>query len=421
VKVALVASSYLPERGRLERRIDELARGLAKRGAEVEILTQGPAQLVPEHREGVIIRRFPTVAGPLRFPSAPRLRERLRAAAPPFDVVDVHTRQLSLAMAVASTRVHPLVLTPSVPLDALANWRHAGTMRAVVGAATQIICPSEFERDVVCRIVPDARHRTQVLPDGVDAAALRAVKPVDSDDVVVLAVDRLEHATGVGRAIAAMPSLDPEFRLVVVGDGPARARLSAFAVDLRISSRVRFVGAVSDELLFRWLRTARVVVALSCDRGSGSLVTEARVAGVAVVASDLPVHRQAADRPGLGAVVFVAPRGSPLDVADAIEEAARLPMSSSAALLPASAPSWESVVDSTWRLYRRLVGDVVDSEPEAAMSEVVHLAPQLQAGRPSPVEPVISAGTQPGAGQDNGRMWWHSRRRLDDRINGARR
>jgi hypothetical protein len=64
---------------------------------------------------------------------------------------------------------------------------------------------------------------------------------------------------------------------------------------------------------------------------------------------------------------------------------------------------------------------VVDSEPEAAMSEVVHLAPQLQAGRPSPVEPVISAGTQPGAGQDNGRMWWHSRRRLDDRINGARR
>lgn len=421
MKVALVASSYLPERGRLERRVDELARGLAKRGAEVEILTQGPAQLVPEHREGVIIRRFPTVAGPLRFPSAPRLRERLRAACPPFDVVDVHTRQLSLAMAVASTRIHPLVLTSSVPMDAFANWRHAGTMRAVVGAAAQIVCPSEFEREVVCRIVPDARRRTQVLPDGVDAAAVRAVKPFDSDDVVVLAVDRLEHATGVGRAIAAMPSLDPEFRLVVVGDGPARARLSAFAVDLRISSRVRFVGAVSDELLFRWLRTARVVVALPCDRGSGSLVTEARVAGVAVVASDLPVHRQAADQPGLGPVVFVAPRGSPLDVADAIEEAARLPMSSSAALLPSCARSWESVIDSTWRLYRGLVGGAVDSEPETAMSEVVDLTPQLPAGRPSRVEAVISGGTQPGAEQDNGRMWWHSRRRFDDRINGARR
>ena len=421
MKVALVASSYLPERGRLERRVDELARGLAKRGAEVEILTQGPAQLVPEHREGVIIRRFPTVAGPLRFPAAPRLRERLRTAAPPFDVIDVHTRQLSLAMAVASTRVQPLVLTPSVPVDTFANWRHAGTTRAVVGAAVQIVCPSEFERDVFCRSVPEANRRTQVLPDGVDMAALRAAMPFDSDEIVVLAVDRLNNATGVGRAIAAMPSLDAEFRLVVVGDGPVRARLSAFAADLRISSRVRFVGAVSDELLFRWLRTARVVVTLPGDRGSGSLVTEARAAGVAVVASDLPVHRQAAGRPGLGPVVFVAPRGSPLDVADAIEEAARLPISSSTALLPSSAPSWESVVDSTWRLYRRLVGDPVDSEPETPGSEVVDLTAQLQTGRQSRGGPVISGAAQSGAEQDNGGSWWQSRRRLENRMNGARR
>jgi hypothetical protein len=184
---------------------------------------------------------------------------------------------------------------------------------------------------------------------------------------------------------------------------------------------VRFVGAVSDDLLFRWLRTARVVVTLPGDRGSGSLVTEARAAGVALVASDLPVHRQAAERPGLGTVVFVAPRGSPLDVADAIEEAARLPSSSSTALLTSSAPSWESVVDSTWRLYRRLAGDAVDYEPETPASEVVDLTAQLQAGRQSRVEPMISGATQPEADHDNGRLWWQSRRRVENRTNGARR
>jgi glycosyltransferase involved in cell wall biosynthesis len=218
-----------------------------------------------------------------------------------------------------------------------------------------------------------------------------------------------------------MPSLDPEFRLVVVGDGPARARLSAFAADLHISSRVRFVGAVSDELLFRWLRTARVVVSLPGDGGSGSLVAEARVAGVAVVASDLPVHRQAAGRPGLGPVVFVAPRGSPLDVADAIEEAARHPISSSAALLPSSATSWESVIDSTWRLYRRLVGESIDSEPERTPSEVVDLTLQLPKRRQSGAEPVISGVAQSGAAQGNGRVWWQSRRRFENGMNGARR
>ncbi|MBV9803346.1 MAG: glycosyltransferase, partial [Solirubrobacterales bacterium] len=311
----------------------------------------------------------------------------------------------------------------SVPADAFANWRHAGATRAVLGAAAQIVCCSEFERDLVCRMVPEAAARTQVLPDGVNVAALRAAEPFDIEGTVALVVDRLGDETGVGRAIAAVPSLPPDFQLVVVGDGPARSRLSAFAADLRISSRVRFMGAVSDELLFRWLRTARVVLALSDGRGSGSLVTEARVAGVAVVASDVPAHRQAAGQPGVGPVVFVAPRGSPLDVADAIEEAARLPTSSSAALLASASPSWESVIDATWRLYARLVGDRVDAEPTTAAnaSEVVDLTAQLRAGRQSRTEPVISGAAQSGADQDNGRSRWQGRRRVEGRTNGARR
>jgi glycosyltransferase involved in cell wall biosynthesis len=417
MKVALVASSYLPERGRLERRVDELARGLAKRGAQVEILTQGAVHRPLEFREGVIVRRFPTMVGPLRFPVAPRLRERLRNGAREFDVVDVHTRQLPVAMAVASSRVPRLVLTPGVPLGTFSHWRQAAATRALIGAAMQIVCLSEIERGAVSRLVPEANRRTQVLPDGVDVAALRAAEPFDTSGVVVLSVDRLDYATGVGRAIAAMPGLSEEFQLVVIGDGPARARLSAFAADLRIASRVRFLGAVSDELLFRWLRTARVAVTLPSDRGSGSLITEACAAGVAVVASDLAIHRQTAELRGLGRVVFVAPRGSPLDVADAIEEAARLPLSPDAALLFSS---WEAVTESTWKLYRRLLGDAVDSEPEQAASEVVDLR-ALQNGIHPRAEPVTSGAGPAGDEPDTRRLWRQSRRQLENRTNGARR
>ncbi|MBV9680439.1 MAG: glycosyltransferase family 4 protein [Solirubrobacterales bacterium] len=421
MRIALVASSYLPDRGRLERRVAELARGLAQRGAEVEILTQGLAQRPLEQQEGVTIRRYPTVVGPLRFAVAPRLRDRIRVTSRTCDVVDVHTRHLPLAVAVANTRVEPLVLTPGGPMDVSSNWRHATAMNTVIEAAAQIVCPSEIERDLVCSIVPGAERRTQVLPDGIDVAALTKARPFATDEIVVLSVDRLDHATSVGRAIAAVPGLDPEFRLVIVGDGPARARLSAFAADLQISSRVQFVGAVSDELLYRWLRSARVVVTLARDRGSGSLLAEARAAGVAVVASDLPIHRLAAERPGLGHVVFVSPRGSPIDVADAIEEAARLPTRSNAALLSSSTRTWETVVASTWKLYRRLLGDAVDSEPEHASSEVVDLTAQLQAGRQSVVEPEISTAAGAVPEPANGRGWWQNRRRYEDRANGARR
>jgi glycosyltransferase involved in cell wall biosynthesis len=383
MRVALVASSFLPELGRLERRVDQLARGLARRGAEVEILTQGSSQSSVEHYERVTVRRFPTTVGPLRFAVAPKLWERLRLTAAGFDVIDVHTRHPSLALAVARTRGRRLVFTPGAPMDVFLGWPYTRATRALIAEASQIVCHTEIQRDLLCEALPRAGERTEVIPDGVDIAAMTAARPFASPGPVVLAVDRLDRPGGVGRAIAAMPSLDPNFRLVVVGDGPARARLRAFADDLRVSSRVRFVGAVPDALLYRWLRTARVVVALAGERGSEAQVTEARAAGASVVASDLPSHRHAAERPGGGHVVFVTPNGSPLDVADAINEAAGVSVLPRARRLSRSAPSWDSVVDSTWALYERLVGGdarvIEEGTARAFFGPAAHLTAQRDA------------------------------------------
>jgi glycosyltransferase involved in cell wall biosynthesis len=358
MRVAIVASSFLPERGRLERRVAQLAHGLARRGAEVEILTQGPARATLRECQGLNVRRFPGAVGPVRVSVAPQLWERLRSMSEAYDVVDVHCRRPALALAAARAGARRLVLTPGAPMDAFCGWPYTRAMHSLVGAAAQIVCHSELDRDLLCQTVPTAAERTRVLPDGVDAEALRAAHPFDTEDIVVLAVDRLDRGTGVGRAIAAMPGLGSEYRLVVVGDGPARTRLSAYAADLGISSRVQFAGAVPDAILYRWLRTARVVVALADERGSGSQVTEARAAGVPVVASDLPGHRRAAEGPGAGHVIFVTPKGSPLDVADAIEiaadEAARVSVLPTAQALTSPAPTWESVIDSTALLYQQL-------------------------------------------------------------------
>jgi glycosyltransferase involved in cell wall biosynthesis len=330
--------------------------------------------------ERVTVRRFPTVVGPLRFPVAPKLRERFRLTSHTFDVVDVHTRHPSLALAVAGSRASRLVLTPEVPIAGFLGWSHARATRAIFAAASRIVCSSEVERDLLCRAVPSVVRRAEVVPDGVDVPALMAAEPFAISGSVVLAVDRLDRAAGVGRAIAALPSLDPDFRLVVVGDGPARERLSAFAADLRTASRVQFVGAVPDAVLYRWLRTARVVVSLASERSSGSLVTEAVAAGVSVVASDLPIHRRVAERLGGGHVIFVAPRGSPLDVADAIEEAVRPSVSTHAGLASYAVPSWESAVTSTWELYQALVEGSLEVERGRASAELVDLSAQLAGG-----------------------------------------
>jgi glycosyltransferase involved in cell wall biosynthesis len=118
---------------------------------------------------------------------------------------------------------------------------------------------------------------------------------------------------------------------------------------------VRFLNAVSDAELYRWLRSASVVVALHENHSSGIGVTEALAAGAPVVASEIPVHREAAARFDVPRIKFVSPRGSPFEVADAIAELARCresdarnPATRGGAAIPAS------MVDRVWDLYETL-------------------------------------------------------------------
>jgi glycosyltransferase involved in cell wall biosynthesis len=193
-----------------------------------------------------------------------------------------------------------------------------------------------------------------VVPISVDVAAIRAASAFPHAGMVVLAVGRLDRGKRIDRAITAMACLEAGFKLVVVGRGPLLHRLQAHAADLRVSSRVQFVGAAFDAELYRWLRSAAVVVALHDDHSSGIHVSEGLAAGASVVASDIPVHREAAARFSGARVKYVAPRGSPFEVADAIAELAR-PGACLASSPRAVAPSPDWVVERVWDLYRRVI------------------------------------------------------------------
>src|SRR4030088_2933474 len=141
MRIALVASSFLPNHGRLERHVDQLARGLAERGAEVEVLTQGLVHGYPSFavRDNVTVRSFPAIVGPLRFAVAPKLWERLRRASDAFDLVDVHTRQAPLALAVARAGFRRLVFTPHAPIQRFLQWPYERAMRGLVDASAQVL------------------------------------------------------------------------------------------------------------------------------------------------------------------------------------------------------------------------------------------------------------------------------------------
>lgn len=350
MRVALVASSYVPRPGGLERHVDELARGLTHRGVEVEVLTQDPPRRLPpvSEFEGFVVRRFGGSVGHAHLAVAPRLWEHLRRTAASFDLVHVHTTHPQLALAVAHARPHRFVFTPHAPVRRLLRWPNTRMTGALIGYAAQTICSAAVESDLLRARFPKAADRISVVPHGVDVAEIQAATPLGHPGIVVLSAGRLERYKRIDRAIAAMPALDPAFRLAVVGDGPARQKLLAHAADLRVSPRVEFVGSVPDAELYRWLRTGRVAVALAEDDSSGMQVIEALSAGVPVVASDIPVHREAAAYVDGAAVTFLSTTGSPLEVADRVSEAAELALPPTA---QPPVPTWDEVVDRTLDLY----------------------------------------------------------------------
>jgi glycosyltransferase involved in cell wall biosynthesis len=355
MKLALVSSSFGPGADALGRQVESLARGLARHGVAVDVVTQ-EARLrsgrVTE-QDGLCIRRFPLSVGRSHFGVARGLWEYVRRNAGSWDVVHLHCSCAAVGLAVGGVPARRLVFTPHIPIQRLVRWPYGHVARTVIERAAHTVPLSEVEAALVRSNFPRAAGRVRVMPVGADVAAIQAAMPLPCPGDVVLAVGRLERREGVERTIAAMASLERRFRLVIVGGGPAERWLRGYADDLRVSPRVYFTGPVEGAHLYRWLRTARVLVTLSELEPSGLRVLEALSAGVSVVASDLPLHRETASITARAGVWLVASRCSPLRLSDAIAGAAEAGVPHG---VRRAIPSAEAAVEKMLPLYQSLTG-----------------------------------------------------------------
>jgi glycosyltransferase involved in cell wall biosynthesis len=105
---------------------------------------------------------------------------------------------------------------------------------------------------------------------------------------VVLSVGRLSREKGHADLVRALGHLAetnpaPDFKAVIVGDGPERAALEALAASLRLKDRIIFAGHADDVRPF--YAVADVMALPSHSEGSPLALLEAMAAGVPVVAT----------------------------------------------------------------------------------------------------------------------------------------
>jgi glycosyltransferase involved in cell wall biosynthesis len=185
--------------------------------------------------------------------------------------------------------------------------------KACLAMSPTVVTVSEHTRRRMAMAGVDP-GKVHVVPNGIDLEEIAAAPPSrDRSDLIW--VGRLiphKNAELALRAFALLQVERPALRLLIVGDGPERARLEGLAGSLGVGAAVRFAGFVeraSD--IYGLMKSSRVLLAPHRKEGFGITVVEGWGCGIPAVVcreaqSALP---DLVDEPVKGRIAEPTPEG----------------------------------------------------------------------------------------------------------------
>jgi glycosyltransferase involved in cell wall biosynthesis len=229
------------------------------------------------------------------------------------------------------------------------------------------VCVSRATADFSVEVARLRRTKVIVIPNGVDVAPFAEALPLDLTTLglppsarVIVAVGRLDPQKGLTYLLEGLPRLfarHGDVHLLLVGDGPERARLTRIVDEQRLTSRVHFAGWRSD--VPRILKAAYCLVLPSLWEGMPNVVLEAMAASLPVVATRV----EGVDELVIpGETGLIVPPASSADLTDALEtmlgnSARAQAMGESGRQRVETQFSWDTMAASYDALYSRLVGE----------------------------------------------------------------
>jgi len=111
------------------------------------------------------------------------------------------------------------------------------------------------------QLVPEIISRSSVIYNGLEIPPLSPL-PLPLDPPRILCLGRLAHEKGFDLALAAFSSIIerfPQARLIIAGNGPARAELEEQAANEKINHAVEFLGWVAPAIIPTLINNATMV------------------------------------------------------------------------------------------------------------------------------------------------------------------
>jgi glycosyltransferase involved in cell wall biosynthesis len=223
---------------------------------------------------------------------------------------------------------------------------------------------------------------SQVVPNAVDIELFRPLnreasrKRLGVDGFVVGYIGRLVPRKGISDLLEALARCPSKINVVLAGDGPMEAEIRQLSQSLRVSHRIRLLGARPlDEL--PGLMAALDVLALpsrtvpSWKEQFGRVIIEAHACGIPVIGSS---SGAIPDVVGSGGLIF--PEGDPAALASAIirlasDEAERQSMGRAGRDQVLKAYTWECVANQMHQIYRLVIAaPAARFRPSRAIAEL---------------------------------------------------
>lgn len=314
MRLALVTETFPPEVNGVSMTLGRLCSGLSVLGWDVQVTR--PVQEIEELEERVVAQPFEEiiVAGvPLPGYKGLRMGEpagytlfRSWSKARP-DVVHIATEgPLGLAALAAARALRiPVSSTFHTNFDQYSDHYRVGFIQRLTSSYLRAVhnlceCTLAPTRQMADLLAEQGYRNTGVLSRGVDTLlfdpakrdeSLRREWGVPEGGRVSLYVGRVAKEKNVGlalRAFEAIRTLFPEDRMVVVGDGPERARLEGEGK----YPMVHYAGMRSGADLARHYASGDLFLFPSVTETFGNVLTEAMASGLAVCAFDYAAGRQ---------------------------------------------------------------------------------------------------------------------------------
>jgi glycosyltransferase involved in cell wall biosynthesis len=291
----------------------EAARAISRRGIEVRVVAMhSPDTQAHQVMNGMEIVRPPywwpvkweylRRDGPAGLPIAWRKYPLARVQILPF--ILVHT--LAVARCARESDLVHAQWTLSAGAASLGQWLHHRPILATVQGSDIFQVPRNpvgawVTRKVLnqCNHITALSHalksataelnvptdKISIVPNGVDTGIFTPPRDAEREKII-LYVGSLIPRKGLKYLLDAAPEVFrvlPNYRIVMIGDGPQKADLERQVEQLSVGDRVTFIPFRPSDEIREWMQRAQVLVLPSLEEGMGVVLLEAMACGTPVI------------------------------------------------------------------------------------------------------------------------------------------